>query len=180
MTDGARISWHREPMHSGPPRDVPRGWRLVIVWLLIGTVVFVAVQALQSRSERMRFSFNAQRGEVELQRAPDGHFHWPGTLNGVAVDFLVDTGATRTAIPAALARQLGLTEEGSVRSSTAGGTVTGTLARADLVLQDGPRVERLRVTVLPQLDAPLLGMDVLSRMQFSQSQGVLRIQGAER
>jgi aspartyl protease family protein len=165
---------------SGPSRDIPRGLRLVIVWLLIGTAVFVAVQALQSRAERARFSFDATRGAVELVRAPDGHFHWPGTLNGVAVDFLVDTGATHTAIPRALAQQLGLSEEGSVRSSTAGGTVTGSLTRADLVLRDGPRIERLRVTVLPRLEAPLLGMDVLSRMQFSQSNGVLRLQGAER
>jgi aspartyl protease family protein len=164
----------------GPTRDFPRGLRLAIVWLLIGTAVFVAVQALQSRAERARFSFDAAHGAVELQRAPDGHFHWPGTLNGVAVDFLVDTGATHTAIPRALAQQLGLSEEGSVRSSTAGGTVAGSLARADLVLRDGPRIERLRVTVLPRLEAPLLGMDVLSRMHFTQRNGVLRFQGAER
>lgn len=160
----------------GKPREFPRGLRLAIVWLVIGTVVFLAVQAMQSQARRSRFSFDATGGAIELRRAPDGHFHWPGAINGVAVDFLVDTGATGTAIPRALADRLGLQSDGSVPSSTAGGMVVGTLTRADLVLQGGPRVERLRITVLPQLADPLLGMDVLSKMRFSQSDGVLRLQ----
>jgi len=48
-----------------------------------------------------------------------------------------------------------------------------------LALQGGPRVERLRVTVLPNLGAPLLGMDVLSKMHFTQSEGVLRLRAGE-
>ena len=35
--------------------------------------------------------------------------------------------------------------------------------------------ERLQVTVLPQLGGPLLGMDVLSRLSFTQTDGVLRL-----
>ena len=159
------------------PGEFPRGLRLAIVWLLIGTAVFLGVQAMQSQAQRSRFSFDAVAGTIELRRAPDGHFHWPGTLNGVEVEFLVDTGATNTAIPRALAQRLGLRTDGNVQSSTAGGVVNGALARADLALQGGPLVERLRVTVLPQLDAPLLGMDVLSKMRFTQSDGVLRFQG---
>lgn len=164
-------------MGASSGSDLPRGLRITIAWLVIGTLVFLAVQALQSNAQRARFSFDAASGVIELRRAGDGHFHWPGTLNGVAVEFLVDTGATGTAIPRALAERLNLREEGSVRSSTAGGVVSGTLARADLALSGGPRVERLRVTVLPRLEAPLLGMDVLSKMRFTQSNGVLRLEG---
>jgi hypothetical protein len=36
----------------------------------------------------------------------------------------------------------------------------------------------LRVSVLPALDAPLLGMDVLSRLHWSQQGSVLRIEAA--
>lgn len=158
--------------------EIPRGLRLVIVWLLIGTAVFVAVLALQSQAQRSRFTMDANAGAIELRRAPDGHFHWPGKVNGVAVEFLVDTGATSTAIPSQLAERLRLQSDGSVQSSTAGGVVRGSLVRADLELQGGPRIERLRMTVLPQLDAPLLGMDVLSKMRFTQSAGVLRLEAA--
>jgi aspartyl protease family protein len=161
---------------SQPPRDLPGGLRLTIIWLLIGTALFLGIQAMLSQAERARFSFNAASGTIELKRAPDGHFHWPGRLNGVAVVFMVDTGATSTAIPRELADQLALRDEGRVTSSTAGGVVSGTWSRADLVLEGGPSVERLRVTVLPRLEAPLLGMDVLSKMRFTQSEGVLRLQ----
>jgi aspartyl protease family protein len=152
--------------------------KLVTVWLLIGTAVFLAVQALQQRSERARFAFDDASGRIELTRSRDGHFHWPGRVNGVAVDFLVDTGATGTALPAALAREAGLVLEGTLRSSTAGGVVEGRLARADVELQGGVRVDALRVAVLPQLEAPLLGMDVISKLRLSQHNGVLTLEPA--
>jgi predicted aspartyl protease len=59
------------------------------------------------RREPLEFSGSA----VEIRRAPDGHYHWPGRLNGVATDF-VDTGATTTAaVPLALAERAGLVPE---------------------------------------------------------------------
>ena len=54
----------------------------------------------------------------------------------------------------------------------------GGLLRADLLLQGGVRVDRLPITVLPALGAPLLGMDVLGKLSFSQSGGVLRLRPA--
>ena len=155
---------------------MPQGLKLVTVWLLIGTAVFLAVQAMQRQSERARFSFDAASGRVELQRASDGHFHWPGTVNGIAVDFMVDTGATGTALPLALAERAGLALEGTVRSSTAGGVVSGQWARADVALQGGVGAKNLRVAVLPRLEAPLLGMDVISKLRLTQSDGVLTLE----
>jgi aspartyl protease family protein len=150
--------------------------KLVTVWLLIGTAMFLAVQAVQHRAAQARVSFDTASGRIELKRAPDGHFHWPGRVNGVAVDFLVDTGATGTALPLALAQQAGLELEGTVRSSTAGGMVEGRLARADIELQGGVVAERLRVAVLPRLASPLLGMDVISKLRLTQSGGVLTLE----
>ena len=129
-----------------------------------------------SQAERSRFSFNAASGAIELKRAPDGHFHWPGQLNGVAVVFMVDTGATSTAIPRELADELKLRAEGGSRLHRRRRGQRHLVARRP-VLKGGPSVERLRVTVLPRLEAPLLGMDVLSKMRFTQSDGVLRLQG---
>ena len=164
---------------NDPARELPRSLKLVTVWLLLGAAVFVAVQAWQSQQQRSRFSVDAASGAIELRRGPDGPFHWPGTVNGIAVDFLVDTGATGTALPQALAERAGLVAEGTLQSSTAGGVVQGTLARADVVLQGGVRVDRLRVAVLPRLESPLLGMDVLSKMRFTQSDGMLRLEAVE-
>ncbi len=161
-----------------PLQEMSRTWKLATAWLLLGLVVFVSVQAWQARQQHSQFSVDAASGAIELRRAPDGHFHWPGSVNGIAVDFLVDTGATGTAIPQALAERAGLVAEARLQSSTAGGMVQGTLARADVALQGGVRADRLRVAVLPRLESPLLGMDVLAKLRFAQSDGVLRLQAA--
>lgn len=141
------------------------------VWLLAGLAVFVAVQAWLDRQQRTRFEVHGE--QVRIRRAADGHYHWPGTIDGRPVDFLVDTGATRSALPLALAQSLGLRAEGAVRSATAGGTVTGTVVRADLRLDGGLHIERLRIVALPELGSPLLGMDVLGRLHWRHSDGVL-------
>ncbi|MBC7942643.1 MAG: retroviral-like aspartic protease family protein, partial [Chitinophagaceae bacterium] len=132
------------------------------VWMLLALALFVGVQAWQTRAKAMRFSTDG--GTIEIRRSADGHYHWPARLNGRPLEFLVDTGATGSAIPAALANELGLVHQGSVRSQTAGGTVLGHVVVADLALQGGINAERLRLVALPGLGAPLLGMDVLGRL----------------
>ena len=162
------------------PRELPRTLKLVTLWLLLGAAVFVGVQAWQSQQQRARFSVDAVSGAIELRRSADGHFHWPGTVNGIAVDFLVDTGATGTALPQALAERAGLKTFGRVVSQTAGGRVVGALAQADIELDGGLKAGKLRVAVLPDLAAPLLGMDVLGRLHLNQRGGVLRVEPPSR
>lgn len=157
--------------------DMPRTLKVVTLWLLLGTALFLAVQAWLAQRDRARFQSDGM-GTVMLQRGPDGHFHWPGRVNGRPLEFLIDTGATRTALPGRLAQQLRLERGRDLRSSTAGGLVRGYEATVDLQLDGGYVVRQLRVTVLPDLAAPLLGMDVLSRLRFSQHQGTLRLEPA--
>ena len=158
--------------------DLSRNFKLVTVWLLLGAAVFVGVQWWLHRAQQSRFQAGPEA--IEIRRGPDGQYHWPGRINGRAVDFLVDTGATGTAVSTQLARELQLEGLGTVQSSTAGGVVTGQVVRADVALQGGVSVQRLRVVALPGLsDNPLLGMDVLGRLRWSQREGVLRIEAGE-
>ena len=155
--------------------DLPRGFKLITLWLLLGAAVFVGVQWWLHRAQQTQFQVGG--GAVEIRRGSDGHYHWPGRINGHAVDFLIDTGATGTAIPESLARKLKLRPIGTVRSNTAGGVVTGQLVRADLELQGGVSVQRLPVLALPGLGPnPLLGMDVLGTLRWQQRDSVLRIE----
>ena len=148
------------------------------IWLVVGLVVTLGVQAFLAREKATRFV--AEQGTVTIERSDDGHYHWPGRLSaggkGRDIEFLVDTGATATAIPLALAQQLGLAVVGTVQSSTAGGVATGSVVIADLELSGGVRVERIRVTALPGLSSALLGMDVLGRMRWQQERGQLRVE----
>lgn len=154
-------------------QELPRTVKFATVWLLLGALVFLGLEWRAHDAKQTRFDV---RGDVvEIRRGGDGHYHWPGSLNGRAVDFLVDTGASGVAIPQSLARELGLEGEGTVRSSTAGGEVIGRVVRANLRLDGGVRADNLRVVALPGLESPLLGMDVLGRLHWQQSDGALRI-----
>jgi aspartyl protease family protein len=153
--------------------DLPRSLKITTVWLLLLLVLFLAAQAWLRHQKSARFS--ASSGVIEIRRADDGHYHWPGALNGHSVEFLVDTGATASAIPAALAQELGLQRLGTMHSQTAGGEVAGDVVLADMSLQGGVRIDRIRLGALPRLSSPLLGMDVLGRLRLEQQAGVLRI-----
>ncbi|HEY2190085.1 MAG TPA: retropepsin-like aspartic protease [Caldimonas sp.] len=153
--------------------ELPQPLKFATVWLVLGATVFLGWQWREH--EALKTAFTSSDGIVEIRRGDDGHYHWPGRLNGVAVDFLVDTGASGVAIPTALADRLRLVAEGTVRSSTAGGSVTGRVVRGDLELDGGVRAERLRMVALPNLDRPLLGMDVLGRLHWQQRDGVLQV-----
>jgi aspartyl protease family protein len=155
-------------------KELPSTLKIATVWLLLGAALFLGIQWWLHEKQQARFQ--AEGGVIEIHRGPDGHYHWPGTINGRKVDFLIDTGATSTAISASLGRELKLESQGTVRSSTAGGVVTGQVMRADVALEGGVTVERLRIVALEGLDdKPLLGMDVLGRLHWTQNQGVLRI-----
>ena len=153
--------------------DLPGWLKPTTVWLLLGLLLFLGVQAWQAQQRAMRFTVAGQT--LEIRRSGDGHYHWPGRIGSREVEFLVDTGATGTAIPASLARELGLQAVGSMQSSTAGGVVKGQFVIGDLQLQGGVRAERLRMAALPNQGSPLLGMDVLGKLRWQQEAGVLRI-----
>lgn len=156
--------------------ELPRTLKLATVWLLIGLTLFLGFSWWQAQQRQSRVTLAG--GAIEIRRSDDGHYHWRGRIGGREVDFLVDTGATATALPQRLAEQLQLEPESRVRSSTAGGVVQGYIARVDIELEGGVHARRLPVTVLPALERPLLGMDILSKMRFSQQSGVLRIEPA--
>ena len=160
-------------------QELPSTLRVLTVWLLVGLAVFLGFQYVLREREQAQFS--SEGGTVRLSRGPDGHYHWPGRINGRRVDFLVDTGASGTAISQSLARELDLKRVGRVQSSTAGGVVEGDVVIADIELEGGVRIDQARAVALPALgDRPLLGMSVLGRMNWQQRDGMLVIDTGSR
>lgn len=107
-------------------------------------------------------------GETRVPMQPDGHFWISATVNGVKRDFLVDTGATLTAISPATAQEAGLKANPlnrSVLMRTANGTVDAQLAVIDELRMGNVVAREIDAVVAPGLgDANVIGMNLLSRL----------------
>jgi aspartyl protease family protein len=149
--------------------------KLASIWLGVTALAFAGIKYWESRQEASMTK--AHGAALEIRRAPDGHYHWSGYVNGEAVEFLIDTGASSTALPAALAARLGLPAVGSVRSMTARGEIQSPVVVADLALVGGFNFPNLPIVVPAGLiEPPLLGMDVLGRLAWRQADGILIIE----
>ena len=106
-------------------------------------------------------------GAIEVPRRTDGHFHLTLQLNGVPVDFLVDTGATDIVLTLADAERVGLDPDnlaflGTAR--TANGSVKTAIATVAHMTLGPVSFNRVRVAVNGgEMQGSLLGMSVLSR-----------------
>jgi aspartyl protease family protein len=111
----------------------------------------------------------ADRQSVTLAADPRGHFITEGAINGNPVRFLVDTGATMVALPAADAVRLGIDYRKGERglSSTAGGTVPTYRVRFDRVRLGEIEIAGVDGMVLEHgLNIALLGMSFLNRVEM--------------
>lgn len=111
---------------------------------------------------------SVEGGETRVPMQRDGHFWVTATINGVEREFLVDTGATLTAISPATADEAAVRPNAfgrSVMMRTANGTVQARLATIDELRLGNVVARKLDAVVAPGLgDANVLGMNLLSRL----------------
>lgn len=152
---------------------------LVLAWgagILLATRFFADWE--QSRFNPNREPVSVVQGEqieVRLEGNVQGHFVANGKINGQAVTFLLDTGATDVAIPAELAERLELQRGAPVMLQTANGQTTGyrtvlsSLGLGDILLHD------VRALIAPGFSGEqvLLGMSALKQLEFTQRAGTL-------
>lgn len=110
----------------------------------------------------------ANSGKIELQRAGDGHFYADARVNGVAVRFLIDTGASAIVLTAEDARRASLgAGEAQVSARGAGGEIRlrqVSLARLSLGGSVHDNVPALAAEA-GDLPVSLLGQNFLARFR---------------
>jgi aspartyl protease family protein len=107
--------------------------------------------------------------ETRIPMARDGHFWIAAEINGVPQRFLVDTGATLTAISARTAEQVAI-EPGEMRQTvvlkTANGTTAAQLATLTELRVGNALARNLDAVIAPGLgETNVLGMNFLSRLK---------------
>ncbi|MCE3289724.1 MAG: family clan aspartic protease [Caulobacter sp.] len=105
---------------------------------------------------------------AQVTKAADGHYWANADVNGSAVRFLVDTGATAVALTATDAQRLGLDLAKltyGVPVTTADGKTMAAQIKLRSVTIAGARVENVDALVLKSgLETSLLGMSYLGRL----------------
>ncbi len=112
--------------------------------------------------------------EFQVWRNTSGMYTTVGSINGLHVPFLVDTGATQVALNSAQARRLGIDyrvtgTEASV--TTASGVEHAWMVTLDSVKVGELEVRNVRAVVIegPQPETALLGMSYLGRFEITNS-----------
>jgi aspartyl protease family protein len=151
-------------------------WLLIILFLMAGYVYRFELQDVGSRltagiipGSPVSSQSTDGRGQVTIVRNTRGQFEANGHVNGNAVNFLVDTGASTVVLTHADAIASGIDINGlaySVRVSTANGDTMA--APVTLSAMDIGSLSRDRVSALVarngDLDISLLGMNFLKTL----------------
>ena len=117
-------------------------------------------------------------GQIVLTADGAGHFFTAGTINGKAVRFLVDTGATNLGIGQAEAERLGIDYRAGRRgySGTANGAVAVYMVPVASVRIGDVQVYNVEATVLPAtMTHVLLGNSFLTRFQMKRENDKLTL-----
>ena len=114
-----------------------------------------------------------------LQADSAGHFLTPGQINGKAVQFIVDTGATVVILSQADASRIGLRADSGrpVQITTANGTVQGRQVLLSSVRVGSAQVYDVPGVVMPQpMPFVLLGNSFLNRFQMQRTNDQLTLE----
>jgi aspartyl protease family protein len=117
--------------------------------------------------------------EVVLSAGPGGHFLGSGSINGRAVRFMVDTGASVVAIGRDEADRIGLDYRHgrTVAIRTANGTAPARMVTLSAVKLGEVTVANVQAVVVPQaMDHVLLGNSFLRRFQMRRDNDVMRLE----
>ena len=114
-------------------------------------------------------------GGIMLRADRNGQFRGTALINGVAAPFLIDTGATQTAIPASLAGAAGLKYGRTVQNHTAGGIVTDHMTRIDRLKIGNAEIKNLQATINQHLQEVLIGMNTLKYFRMTQAGDTLTL-----
>ena len=113
--------------------------------------------------------------ETRIARAPDGHYWLRAEVNGYPANFLVDTGATLTAVSGETAAAAGLTPRGGglpVRMQTANGSVAARLTTIEELRFGNVAARGLDAIIAPGLGPTnVIGMNLLSRLASVRLEG---------
>jgi aspartyl protease family protein len=160
---------------GGPPRTVKLGQKLGGLTLIDvegdrATVEIDGKRRVLARGQT--YSTRSNPGDAQtavLSAGAGGHFMAEGQINGGAIRFMVDTGATSIALPASDANRLRIDYRNGQRGTTrtASGVAEMYVVRLDRVRVGGIEILNVDAVIIEHgLDIALLGNTFLNRVEM--------------
>lgn len=153
---------------------------IVLMWIvLLALLAYVFSDVLDYKhnpNQALVTRYDADNiREVELKRNGYGHYVTDGEINGQAVEFMLDTGATAVVVPAHVAQRLDLEYGMPVDMHTANGVVKGYMTTLRQVSVGDILLENVSAYINPRehSDDVLLGMSFLKQIEFTQREDAL-------
>ncbi|MBQ4827080.1 TIGR02281 family clan AA aspartic protease [Leisingera sp. M527] len=150
-------------------QSIGKTLQMFAVWgfIFLGVIASYGLWEDIRQTVRPQQSVAVEAGRVEVPRAPDGHYYLTLEVNGAAVPFLVDTGASEVVLNARDAERAGI-DTGSLaylgRARTANGEVRTASVWIEEMSLGGITDTDVRVWVNQgELEQSLLGMGYLQR-----------------
>ena len=166
-------------INSGAPKTIKVGQSFGGVTVLMvekdsATVEIDGKRRVLARGQTYSSSPASSAQSVTLSAGSGGHFMADGMVNGGAVRFVVDTGATTVALPASVAGRLGIDYRKGPHgiSQTANGQAQVYIVKLDSVRIGSIELQNVDGVVIENgLPVALLGMSFLNRVELKQDSG---------
>jgi aspartyl protease family protein len=141
----------------------------------------VAIGLLWPTPQRSSASPAKESGtEVVIERSSDHHYYTDAAVNGHSVHFMIDTGASETALTEADARTIGLQVDPSkyeVIGDGASGLVRGQFVQLKSIDVNGIRQKDAQAVIVPGASVSLLGQPFLEKIdEIVIRQGEMRLE----
>ncbi|MCO7225856.1 TIGR02281 family clan AA aspartic protease [Pleionea sp. CnH1-48] len=165
---------------SGISDKIKHGILLVIVGIIVGYAFYsydtgTAVTPMRELQEP-KTSSEGEQTVVTIAADRQGHFIFRGSINGLPVNFLYDTGASFVAIPESVAKRIkGLVRGASYYTQTANGEALSYQTLLDSVTVGGIELNQIEGSISTGLegDIILLGSSFLKHLDIEQKEGRL-------
>jgi len=179
--NAAMISINGEQQLLKVGEESPEGIKLIDASSR-GATVEINGEALKlDLSSRISAQFSPRQATTVAIQRNQNHYRTSGAINGRPVMFMVDTGATITAMNSHQAAALGLdlSRARPVNTSTASGQVGSLQLVVERIDVGDIQVSNLLVLVLPGEfpEEILLGMNFLRHVEMSENAGLMLLKG---
>lgn len=168
-------SWHHNTTESKHKRLGAAF--LIIGWLLILGLVALLFNFTLFQTKAPLINTTAAGTQIIIYRDNDYHFRIAGSINGVGVTFLIDTGATSIAVPNDIAIAANLPHLSRVMTETANGSSIGYFTKITKLDIGTIQFNNASAIIVPNMDSDqvLLGMNILQHLNIQQTQDTLII-----